>query len=99
MGHDHGGPASQDARGLPGGSPCHSIRSLRWTCTREQESLASDVTRKRSSVVLRGAVGKVPTEVTRWPPTLPHARFRGGESVVRHLPIPTNAGQAAYPFG
>jgi len=39
-------------------------------CVLAQESLASDVIRKRSCVVLRGAVGKVPLEVTRWPPTL-----------------------------
>jgi len=45
-------------------------RVPRWSNALAPESLASDVTRKRSCVVLRGAVGKVPVEVTRWPPTL-----------------------------
>ena len=31
--------------------------------------------RKRSSTVWRGAVGKVPARVTRWPPTLHQVRF------------------------
>ena len=29
-------------------------------------------------MVRRGAAGKVPARVTRWPPTLPQARFGGG---------------------
>jgi hypothetical protein len=33
------------------------------------------VIRKRSCVVWRGAIGKVPAMVTRWSPTLPHAQF------------------------
>src|SRR5262249_16330263 len=45
---------------------------------RSEGLMAGDVTRKRSRVVLRGAVGKAPTEVTRWPPTLLHARFCEG---------------------
>ena len=32
-------------------------------------------------VQLRGAVGKVPTEVTRWPPTLLHVRICEGLGV------------------
>jgi hypothetical protein len=60
MGQDHGGPASQDARGLSGLSPRHSIRSLRWTCTLEQESLESHVIRK---TVMRGS------EEGRWKST------------------------------
>jgi hypothetical protein len=53
------------------------------------------VTRKRSSTVRRGAVGKVPIWVTRWPPTLLHVRFgeRDGknrsEQSVYGVPVPT----------
>jgi len=36
-------------------------------------SLESDVRSKDSCVVRRGAIGKVPIEVTRWWPTLLHA--------------------------
>jgi hypothetical protein len=42
-------------------------------------SLESYVIRKRSCVVWRGAIGKVPLRVTRWSPTLQHVRFcKGG---------------------
>lgn len=41
-------------------------------------SLESCLTSKESRAVRRGAVGKVPTQVTRRPPTLPHVRFLGG---------------------
>jgi len=39
-----------------------------------KRSLESDVTRKRSCVVWKGAIGKV-LMATRWSPTLPQARF------------------------
>jgi RNA-directed DNA polymerase len=39
------------------------------------------VTRKRSSTVWWGAVGKVPIWVTRWPPTLLHVQFCEGLGV------------------
>src|SRR5438876_10938431 len=60
MGQDHGGTASQDARGLSGLSPRHSIWLLRWACTLEQESLESHVIRK---AVMRGS------EEGRWKST------------------------------
>ena len=42
----------------------------------------ADLRSKDSRAVWRGAVGKVPVKVTRWQPTLRHARFcsRGEES-------------------
>jgi hypothetical protein len=49
-------------RGLSGLPPRHSIRSLRWTCTLEQESLESHVIRK---AVMRGS------EEGRWKSTYP----------------------------
>src|SRR5262245_38744271 len=44
-------------------------------------SLESCLTSKESRAVRRGAVGKVPTQVTRRPPTLPPVRSRAGLGV------------------
>jgi hypothetical protein len=44
------------------------------------KTLESYVIRKRSCVVWRGVVGKVPVMVTRWLPTLLQARYCGGEN-------------------
>jgi hypothetical protein len=41
-------------------------------------ALESCLTSKESRAVRRGAVGKVPAQVTRWPSTLLQARFGGG---------------------
>ena len=49
------------------------IRERAMDLYSRNRSLESHVTRKRSRVVRRGAVGKVPVWVTRWPPTLRHA--------------------------
>jgi hypothetical protein len=38
-------------------------------------SLESCLKSKESRAVRRGAVGKVPAQVTRRPPTLPHVQF------------------------
>ena len=53
----------------------------------EVAPLESCLTSKESRAVRRGAVGKVPAQVTRWPPTLLHVRFLGGgEAAMPLLP-------------
>ena len=56
-------------------------------------SLESDVRSKDSCVVRRGAIGKVPIEVTRWLLTLLHAPFFGGRGTAMCHAYP-----AIYPF-
>ncbi len=45
-------------------------------------SLESDVTRKLSRIVRRGAVGKLPAKVTRWRPTLRQVKRLSGDDTV-----------------
>ena len=49
-----------------------SVEAIRST------PLESGLRSKDLRAVRRGAVGKVPDEATRWPLTLPHAGFGGG---------------------
>jgi len=66
----------------------YSYQEVREMRTAEMELnilkwlLESRVIRKRSSTVRRGAVGKVPAKVTRWPPTLltSGSRWQGMET-------------------
>src|SRR6516162_8971623 len=50
----------------------------------------SCLTSKESRAVRRGAVGKVPAQVTRRPPTLPHVRFLGGGETAMSPCYPTS---------
>jgi hypothetical protein len=52
--------------------------------------LESCLTSKESRAVRRGAVGKVPAQVTRRPPTLPHVRFLGGGEAAMLPRYPTD---------
>src|SRR5438105_10391475 len=47
----------------------HHLRTIRWTVARTRLTGEPDAL-KGASPVRRGAVGKVPAKVTRWPPTL-----------------------------
>src|SRR5262249_46741536 len=51
-------------------------------------SLESCLASKESRAVRRGAVGKVPSQVTRWPPILAHVQFFGGRVAATPLPYP-----------